>query len=173
MCIMLNRFTSLTHDHVIQNPTTNALFVTGSLVLPRAVSATTTAFYAFMKSSEPNPGSHHTLIFGIVITNIGTHFNRYTGIFTAPIAGIYVFSYSITPDTSSYIPVEIVRNNDVVGSSITRAYGSYQHNAASTVVIQLSAGDVCFIRTSSSSVPSRNIYSDTYARSSFSGWLLA
>lgn len=148
-------------------------FVTGSLVLPGAVCATTTAFYAFMNSSVPSPGSHHTVIFGSVITNIGNPYNRYTGIFTAPIAGIYVFSYSITPDSSAYIPVEIVKNNGVVGSSMTRSHGGYQHNAASTVIIQLSVGDVCFIRTSSSSTPSSNIYSGSYARSSFSGWLLA
>ena len=173
VCIMLKRFTSLTHDHVMQNGTNNSLFVTGSFVLQRAVSATTTAFYAYMSGHESSPGSHHTLIFGSVITNIGDHYNRYTGIFTAAIAGIYVFSYSITPGIGAYIPVEIVRNNGVVGSSMTRSHGGYQHNAASTVIIQLSVGDVCFIRTSSSSTPSSNIYSGSYARSSFSGWLLA
>ena len=137
------------------------------------MSATTTAFYAYMSSLESSPGSHHTLIFDSVITNIGDHYNRYTGIFTAPIAGIYVFSYSIASSSNLYIPVEIVRNKGVVGSSMTRSHSIYQHNAASTVVIQLSVGDVCFIRTSSSSTPSGNIYSSTYARSSFSGWLHA
>lgn len=68
------------------------------------------------------------------------------------------------------IPVEIVKNPQVIGSSVTYANSNLPHNAASTVLIQLSAGDSCFIRTSSTYSPSGNIYSGTNARSSFAGW---
>lgn len=135
-------------------------------------STTAPAFYAYMSSNELNPGKHHTLHFDTIITNIGSAYNRYTGIFTPTVSGTYVLSYSIKPYAGAYIPIELVRNTQIIGSAVTKAQSSYEHGASSTVVIQLSAGDACFLRTSNTYTPSGHIYSSAYARSSFSGWRL-
>ncbi|XP_063447236.1 uncharacterized protein LOC134726749 [Mytilus trossulus] len=140
-----------------------------SLQQPRA---SRPAFYAYMSSNEYNPGPHHTLIFNQVISNIGNGYSQYTGIFTAPSTGVYVFSYTIMPDSGAYIPVEIIKNAGVMESSFTRSYSVYRHSVSVTIVIQLNAGDVCYVRTSTGSAPSGNIYSSTSARTSFAGWLL-
>lgn len=143
------------------------------LRMTKALRTPTAAFYAYMSNKENNPGRHHTIIFDHVITNYGNAYNQYTGIFTAPIPGLYVFSYAITADNEASIPVEVVKNAQVIGSSITYTSSNYRHNTASTVVIELSAGDSCFIRTSSTRSPSGHIYSGTNARSSLAGWLIS
>lgn len=135
-------------------------------------STTAPAFYAYMSSHETNPGKHHTLHFDTIITNIGSAYNRYTGIFTPTVSGTYALSYSIKPYAGAYIPIELVRNTQIIGSVVTKAQSSYEHGASSTVVIQLSAGDACFLRTSNTYTPTGHIYSSKYARSSFSGWRL-
>ncbi|CAG2227878.1 unnamed protein product [Mytilus edulis] len=135
-------------------------------------STTVPAFYAYMSSHETNPGKHHTLHFDTIITNIGSAYNRYTGIFTPTVSGTYALSYSIKPYAGAYIPIELVRNTQIIGSVVTKAQSSYEHGASSTVVIQLSAGDACFLRTSNTYTPTGHIYSSKYARSSFSGWRL-
>lgn len=124
-----------------------------------------------MSKNEASPGPHHTLIFNSVITNIGNAYNQYSGIFTVPSNGLYVLSYTITAYTSSNIPVEIVKNAGVIGSLLTRTYSNYKHSVSSTVVVNMNAGDVCYVRTSGSGATiSGSILSGTEARTSFTGW---
>lgn len=108
----------------------------------RQLRSTNPAFYAYMSGSENKPGPHHTLIFDHLITNLGNNYNRFTGVFSANQAGLYVFSYTITPDAGAIMPVEIVKNSDIVGSLFVHAYSSYQSAASSTVIIQMNVGDV-------------------------------
>ena len=144
------------------------------MVKPRTLSrATSAAFYAYMSTSEYNPGPGHTLIFRHVVTNIGQRYNQHTGIFTAPVSGVYVFTYTVIPFASSYIPVEVIKNSAVIGSTSARVHSHYRDNTGCTVVIQLSAGDVCYLRTNSKISPIGDIYSGSDAYSSFAGWILA
>ncbi|VDH99682.1 Hypothetical predicted protein [Mytilus galloprovincialis] len=137
----------------------------------RQVGGPRIAFYAHMANDETSPGRHHTFIFHNITTNIGNSYNKHTGIFTATAAGVYVFSVGVFPYSSAHIPVEIVKNSDVIGSMSTGS-GAYNSFASSTIVVQLSIGDACYIRTSSSVTPSGSIYSRAEARTSFAGWFL-
>ncbi|XP_052069138.1 complement C1q tumor necrosis factor-related protein 3-like [Mytilus californianus] len=145
--------------------------IKGRIIHSRQSRVTSPAFYVYMSTDEASPGPHHTLIFNSVITNIGNAYNQYSGIFTAPSSGMYVLSYTITADSGASIPVEIVKNADVIGSLLTRAYGSYRQSVSSTVVVNMNAGDVCYVRTSGSGATTAgSIYSRTEARTSFTGW---
>lgn len=53
------------------------------------------AFFAYLSTKEPNPGTHKTFIFDVDHTNIGGHYSHHTGIFTCHSHGVYVFSSSI------------------------------------------------------------------------------
>ncbi|XP_056022758.1 uncharacterized protein LOC125649673 isoform X3 [Ostrea edulis] len=44
-------------------------------------------FYAYMSGPENNPGTHHTLIFDVVKTNLGSAYSKFTGAFRAPVEG--------------------------------------------------------------------------------------
>ena len=45
-------------------------------------------------------GGNATIVFSGTVHNIGSHYNTSTGVFTAPVAGSYFFSFSILVDPS-------------------------------------------------------------------------
>lgn len=132
----------------------------------------TPSFYAYLTHKESNPGLHHTIIFNHEVTDSQHVYNHHTGIFTAPTSGVYAFQYSVQPDTGSNIPVEIMKNNQIMSAGVTRIHGGYYHNAASTVVFYMNSGDSCFVRTSTTNAPSGSIHSGHDARTSFAGWMI-
>lgn len=132
----------------------------------------TIAFYAYMGSSESNPSLHHTLIFNVVKTNVGGGYNSYTGSFTAPVDGVYVFSYSVRVCCNSAVSVEIVKNGNPEGAIIA---DSEKANDLSSGIAVISAvkGDAIFVRTHGTSGSRGSIYNDSLGSSSFSGWLVS
>nr|XP_011425121.2 uncharacterized protein LOC105326671 [Crassostrea gigas] len=46
------------------------------------------AFYAYMTTTENNPGTHHTIIYDHAVTNIGNGYNRHSGTFIVPVDGV-------------------------------------------------------------------------------------
>jgi len=123
-----------------------------------------------MSSNEVNPSKHHTLVFDVVKTNAGNGYNKYTGFFTAPISGLYVLTSSLTMDRPmSYASYDIIKNADIEGTFFVDADDKY-HSSSITVVASLNAGDVLFVRTSSTYTPHGSIFSQSVARSSVAGW---
>jgi hypothetical protein len=97
-----------------------------------------------------------------ILTNIGSHFNATTFRFTAPVAGVYLFSISATPSsTGTGVPFFLLRNGTSLfgSSSYTEAFsynstGGYHTTSSRTIVVSLSVNDfisVGAIRYNSSS----------------------
>ena len=130
------------------------------------------AFYAYMSSDEVNPSKHHTLIFDIVKTNAGNGYNKFTGMFTAPVSGSYALTCSITMDgPGAYASYEIIKNADIEGTFFVDADTTDDYKSSSmTVVVSLEVGDVLFVRTSSTYTPHGNVVSKYTFRSSVAGW---
>ena len=130
------------------------------------------AFYAYMSSDENYPSKHHTLVFDAVKTNTGNGYNKYSGLFTAPISGVYVFTSSVTMDgTGAYASYDIIKNADIEGTFFVDAQSSGDyHSSSTTVVVSLNTGDVLFVRTSSTYTPHGSIFSRSFVRSSVAGW---
>ncbi|CAC5400372.1 unnamed protein product [Mytilus coruscus] len=142
------------------------------LVQPTVMQSSKIGFYAYMSQNEDNPGKHHTIIFDVQKTAVGTGYNPFSGLFTAPQDGLYAFSTSITM-LNHYASFDLVKNADVQGSFFIDASGENEWRSSSlTVVLALVQGDVVFVRTSSTYVPHGNIYSSKEGRSSFTGWLI-
>lgn len=76
------------------------------------------AFYAYMSTTETGPGTHHTIIYDNEVTNIGNRYNTLSGIFTAPVDGVYVFSWTILmAPPGEYKTMELMLNSRRVGAS--------------------------------------------------------
>ncbi|CAC5426275.1 C1QL [Mytilus coruscus] len=129
------------------------------------------AFYAYMDSHETNPGRHQTLIFDVVKTNVRSAYNKHSGLFISPDHGIYVFTWTIVSDLHGYIYSEIMINSAPFGSILTNSEDiTDDHTVTGIVVAEVNQGDVVYIRTNPNVSIKGQILSDTFHRTSFSGW---
>jgi hypothetical protein len=77
--------------------------------------------------------------------NIGNHFSTTTGLFTAPISGRYLFSFSLsTEDTNSHF-VNLNRNGTTYPSNMLN-YGVVYQPGTNTQIMNLSANDTVSAR---------------------------
>ncbi|CAG2204922.1 C1QL [Mytilus edulis] len=130
------------------------------------------AFYAYMSNNENNPSAHHTLIYDVSVTNVGSGYNHVTGIFTAPTSGVYVFIW-VTRVYNGEHPTELMINTAVYGVTFLRAKGSSNDGSVSgTVVANVTKGDSVFVRVHSTYPGDGYIASNEHGHPSFSGWLL-
>ncbi|XP_048735287.2 uncharacterized protein LOC125650808 [Ostrea edulis] len=132
------------------------------------------AFYAYMSHDEPNPGPHHTLIFDVPVTNLGNGYNHFSGTFSVPSSGVYVFSWTIHCSDRGYIYSQLVANDDVLGAILTNSESTIDWISTTGLVVkEVNHGDVVYVRTDPVHGPVGDIKSSsTHYRTSFSGWKL-
>ena len=133
------------------------------------------AFYAYMSHNEVRPGPHHTIIFDVPITNVGNGYNHFSGIFSVPSSGVYVFSWTIADSPQGFIFSELIVNSDVIGGILTQTLTDDDRISTTGLVVkEVEAGNVVYVRTSPTGGIQGNIQSLSPAqRTSFSGWRLA
>lgn len=106
---------------------------------------TVTAFYAYLSKAEIGPGHNHIIVFDHVETNTGNGYNQHSGTFMAPGEGFYAFSYTIVIDRGNTLPVEITKNNQIIGSTATDSRSDNPYfSASNTIVVHLNKRDSCF-----------------------------
>ena len=130
------------------------------------------AFYAYLSGDVGHPGKLRTLMFDVVKTNIKNAYNLFSGTFTVPISGLYVFTCSIVMDgEDAFASYEIMKISEIVGTFFVDAEfeDSYKYSSL-TIVIEVQQSDVVFVRIGSSYSPKGSVFSRSYARSSFAGW---
>ncbi|XP_035529476.1 complement C1q tumor necrosis factor-related protein 3-like [Morone saxatilis] len=109
-----------------------------------------------------------TLIFSKTITNVGQAYNQTAGVFTAPVRGLYFFSFTAADYLKGYMGLYLYRNNQpIIFNLDLNDHGGYA-SSSSGVALQLEEGDrVCL------SLPaSYRLYDDSRNFSIFSGFLL-
>lgn len=90
------------------------------------------------------------------------------GVFTAPVGGVYVFSFTAADFLKGYMGVTLYRNQQPIVSSLDlNDHGGYA-SATNGALIPLEAGD----RVRLSLPASYRLYDDTRSFSVFSGFLL-
>ncbi|XP_034419488.1 complement C1q tumor necrosis factor-related protein 3-like [Cyclopterus lumpus] len=109
-----------------------------------------------------------TLIFSKTITNIGRAYNQTAGVFTAPVRGLYFFSFTAADYLKGYMGLHLYRNNQpVIFSLDLNDHGGYA-STSSGLALQLEEGDGVRL-----SLPgSYRLYDDSRNFSIFSGFLL-
>ncbi|TKS65870.1 Cerebellin-2 Cerebellin-like protein [Collichthys lucidus] len=109
-----------------------------------------------------------TLIFSKSITNIGRAYDRTSGVFTAPVRGLYFFSFTAADYLKGYMGVYLYRNNQpIVFNLALNDHGGYA-STSNGVALQLEEGDGVRL-----SLPaSYRLYDDSRNFTVFSGFLL-
>lgn len=114
-----------------------------------------------------------TIIFGTVHVNVGAAYDSTTGIFTAPIDGVYEFSTNVTITASSGIGiVSLTTASNVISATTPFTSTSQYVSKALSRIYQMAAGQTAFV---SASHPSGTIYGFSGsggALQSFSGRLI-
>uniref|UniRef100_A0A3Q3GM77 C1q domain-containing protein n=1 Tax=Labrus bergylta TaxID=56723 RepID=A0A3Q3GM77_9LABR len=128
------------------------------------------AFSAGLTDSGPvGPfDEERTLIFSKVITDIGNAYNQTTGVFRAPVRGLYFFSFTAADYQKGYMGLHLYRNNlPIIFNLDLNDHGGYA-STSNGVALQLEAGDEVRL-----SLPaSYRLYDDVRNFSVFSGFLL-
>lgn len=106
------------------------------------------AFFSYMDHDLPTPSPDHTLVFDVSPTDTGNHYNKFTGIFTAPHSGTYVFTWTSYCVSGGFTYLQAVVNDIVLDSSYCNAAGAQYHRSITgTVVANINQSDAVFIRT--------------------------
>ncbi|XP_017580099.1 complement C1q-like protein 2 [Pygocentrus nattereri] len=111
-----------------------------------------------------------TLIYKQVLTNVGGAYNPYTGIFTAPVRGVYYirFTSGIYGNKSNNIGLNLYKNEQhLMHLGELGADGATKH-ISSGVTLELVAGDVVYTRLPANYV----VWDNSALRTSFSGFLI-
>jgi len=98
------------------------------------------AFSARTSKIYENLEPWQTIVFGRIITNKGNCYSKDTGIFTAPIQGMYVFFVHILGSKKSN-EISVKKNNDTVVWLFSSSSSSTHGNDANMVVVELDKGD--------------------------------
>ncbi|XP_058483319.1 complement C1q and tumor necrosis factor-related protein 9-like [Solea solea] len=121
------------------------------------------AFSASTNDSFPIP--NWPIPFTHVHINQQLHFNPNMGLFTAPVDGIYVFSYHLA--VVGKLKVGLFHNFNFV---VTTTEETSHSTASQSVILHLKAGDWVWLQVKNSNT--NGLYADSESSSTFSGYLL-
>ncbi|XP_048009100.1 uncharacterized protein LOC125243461 [Megalobrama amblycephala] len=112
--------------------------------------------------------SEITLTYKKVITNIGNAYNPVTGVFRAPLKGVYMFRVSVYGHGGTGATASIIKNGEQV--VVAHDYQAKDRlNSSNGVVLLLEVGDVVYVRL----WPNRRISDNSQENlNTFSGFLL-
>ncbi|XP_030286075.1 complement C1q-like protein 4 [Sparus aurata] len=87
-----------------------------------------------------------TLAYNKVLTNIGDAYNSSTGVFTAPITGVYYFNFFYHAGGKHASKLELFKNSEmIVRSSDHKSDSDGADNGGNAVVLQLQQGDQVYV----------------------------
>ncbi|XP_016366770.1 cerebellin 11 [Sinocyclocheilus rhinocerous] len=131
------------------------------------------AFTASMSATEStNRGPFSTetkLIFDKVLTNIGNAYDPITGVFTAPVKGVYYFRYSGSAFSSHDMGLSIFKGTTRFVSSYEYNSGERNDQMANGAVMELDVGEEVHMRLW---IRSWIFVDRRYNYSTFTGYLL-
>ncbi|XP_012680903.2 cerebellin 11 [Clupea harengus] len=86
------------------------------------------------------------LIFEKVLTNVGNAYNANTGVFTAPVKGLYFFRYSGRAFSGKDMGLSIFKGSSRIVSSYDHQSGDTNDSISNGVALELDVGDVVYMR---------------------------
>lgn len=112
------------------------------------------------------------LIFYTIVTNDGLGYDKNSGIFTAPVSGVYLFTVQICPEIGAHLQVHIVASGDVIGKlHFKNSSDIYDVCVSANGIHKVLEGEKAWIVCSKANSKGDVIYGAFHANS-FSGILL-
>ncbi|XP_062571416.1 complement C1q tumor necrosis factor-related protein 3-like, partial [Saccostrea cucullata] len=97
-------------------------------------------FTAVTTDHQMHMGIDHTVHFPKVITNVGNRFDPFTGIFRAPVSGLYLINASILSHSGQEVRCAITKNGGDIANIFSGDSTTYSTGAKS-VLLDLVAND--------------------------------
>jgi hypothetical protein len=119
-----------------------------------------------------SPAIGETVRFGSTLINEGNAYNTVTGIFTAPVGGIYSFSTQICAVTNHEISLEIIVDGVPHAKLFVYDKDSYPCDSTDTVAVLHKQSKVWVKFTFGSTANVTSIFEHSYRMNSFSGYLV-
>ncbi|XP_053533241.1 cerebellin-1 [Ictalurus punctatus] len=129
------------------------------------------AFSAGLPAGRHGPfNTETTLIYSRVLTNIGGAYNRQTGVFTAPVSGVYYIRFTgAAYNTNSFnMGINLYKNNFILLHLGEGSKDGVLRHVSSGLALQLKAGDIVYLRLYANYA----LYDDHLFRNTFTGFLL-
>jgi hypothetical protein len=118
-----------------------------------------------------SPVTNETLVFSSIMSNNGSAYDKSTGIFTAPVGGLYMFNLQLCIHRDKYLYFEIVANDIVIfkglGLDDTSKWSTCHSYSTSTLLKALDEVSVKAARTNGAAIWE---YPETW--SMFNGFLI-
>uniref|UniRef100_A0A3P9DFX1 C1q domain-containing protein n=1 Tax=Maylandia zebra TaxID=106582 RepID=A0A3P9DFX1_9CICH len=142
-------------------------------VLQKETQATHVAFSAavLLPGTGPYVGPFNTettLVFKHVVTNIGNAYNPYTGIFTAPVRGVYHFELHMFGHGGVAVGAYLYKNQGLVVIAYEHQTAAGELSGSNGASLLLEVGDQVFVRL----LDGRRIYDNQNHHTTFSGHLI-
>ncbi|KAM4612136.1 complement C1q tumor necrosis factor-related protein 3-like [Polymixia lowei] len=111
-----------------------------------------------------------TFIYKTVHINIGNAYNKFTGIFTAPVAGSYFFTFFYHAGGEHASTLLLYKNGErMATTSDHRTTADGADNGGNGVALQLTQGDQVYVRMRADTY----VWGDGFGHTTFSGFLLS
>ena len=107
----------------------------------RVTTSTNRPAFMARRTSTQSTG---TVVFDTVMLNQGSHYDNSTGIFTAPIAGLYSFSFNVLSDndgSDSYFSTSLYKNGSGYARVQNRTEDDNDFGSSMSVIASLSASN--------------------------------
>ncbi|XP_053484627.1 adiponectin-like [Ictalurus furcatus] len=133
-----------------------------------AFSATLSTLTSVSRNIGPY-SERRTLVYENALTNVGNAYNPKTGIFTAPVKGVYYFSIVLFNPFDNSTGLSLMKNGEAIVSVSDNPPGAdTEDTACNSVSLLLEKGDRVYLEL----LENRKVYTDGWRRNTFSGHLL-
>jgi len=108
---------------------------------------------SFIAHTPSNGDADAILIFGTTIQNEGSDYNTSTGLYTAPVKGLYSFSFTLLLYGTSESVQQFYKNGSDIGIIIQNSSedGNYKDSSQATIHVHLEQGDTMGVYNKGSS----------------------
>ena len=128
-------------------------------------------FLCINSGNIKNADKETTVVFDKTLTNIGNGYNQNNGYFTAPVEGLYSFSWTIATNAKSTFHTYLEMNGEDLGRNAVGRVDNYSTSGSQSVMLHLVTNDTVCVKTLYS-YNQRGLMHGA-GLSSFSGFLIA